>query len=121
MEFISALPTHAKTALQRPKIQRLKTGDAAEQRGSQRHPFDIVGTMNTVLVRGDGVAAYCCAHLLEQAGIAVALDRPDRPRLPALMLSESALALIADTFGNQDLFRDLPRIRTRVVLWGSGA
>jgi hypothetical protein len=77
--------------------------------------------MNTVLVRGDGVAAYCCAHLLRQAGIPVALERTDRPRLPAIMLSESALGLIADTFGHKDLFGDLPRIRTRVVLWGSGA
>jgi hypothetical protein len=77
--------------------------------------------MNTVLVRGDGVAAYCCAHLLQQAGISVALERPDRPRLPAIMLSEAALALIAETFGHTDLFRDLPRIRTRVVLWGPAA
>ena len=37
------------------------------------------------------------------------------------MLSERALALIADTFGHKDLFRDLPRIRTRVVLWGSAS
>ena len=76
---------------------------------------------SAVLVRGDGVAAYCCVHLLQQAGIPVVLDRPARPRLPAIMLSESALALIVDTFGHKDLFRDLPRIRTRVVLWGSGA
>jgi hypothetical protein len=75
--------------------------------------------MNNVLVRGDGVAAYCCAHLLRQAGIPVALDHTDRPRLPAIMLSESALSFIADTFGHKDLFRDLPRIRTRVVQWGS--
>ena len=74
-----------------------------------------------MLVRGDGVAAYCCVHLLQQASLPVVLDRPDRPRLPAIMLSESALALIADAFGQKDLFRDLPRIRTRVVLWGSGA
>ena len=54
---------------------------------------------SAVLVRGDGVAAYCCVHLLQQAGIPVVLDRPARPRLPAIMLSESALALIVDTFG----------------------
>jgi hypothetical protein len=76
--------------------------------------------MNRVLVRGDGVAACCCAYLLGQAGIPVALERPSRPRLPAIMLSETAVSLIADVFGHKDLFRDLPRIRSRSVLWGSG-
>jgi hypothetical protein len=77
--------------------------------------------MERVLVRGDGVAAYCCVHLLGQAGIPVALDRPSRTRLPAIMLSETAVSLIADVFGHKDLFRDLPRIRSRSVLWGPGA
>jgi hypothetical protein len=77
--------------------------------------------MKTVLVRGDGVAAYCCAHLLGQAGIPVALERPSRPRLPAIMLSEAAIHLIADVFGHKYLFEDLPRIRSRTVIWGKGA
>jgi hypothetical protein len=75
--------------------------------------------MQPVLIRGDGVAAYCCAHLLQQAGIPAVLDRPTRPRLPAIMLSEAAISLLADVFGRSDLFHDLPRIRTRTVLWGS--
>jgi hypothetical protein len=74
--------------------------------------------MNRVLVRGDGVAAYCCVHLLQQAGIPVALERLNRPRLPAIMLTEAALALLADIFGQKELFRNLPRISTRTVLWG---
>jgi hypothetical protein len=49
----------------------------------------------------------------------VAFDRPSRPRLPAIMLSEAAVNLIADVFAHKDLFRDFPRIRSRVVLWGS--
>jgi hypothetical protein len=77
--------------------------------------------MTPVLVRGDGVAASCCVHLLGQAGIPVAFDRPSRPRLPAIMLSEAAISLIADVFAHKDLFRDLPRIRSRAVLWGSDA
>jgi hypothetical protein len=77
--------------------------------------------MEPVLVRGDGVAASCCVHLLGQAGIPVRHDRPTRHRLPAIMLSESAIALIADVFGRKDLFRDLPRIESRSVLWGPGA
>jgi|SRR5579871_336382 len=73
-----------------------------------------------VLIRGDGVAAYCCAHLLGQAGIPAVLERPSRPRLPAIMLSEAAIRLLADVFARHDLFHDLPRIRTRAVLWGAG-
>jgi len=75
----------------------------------------------TILVRGDGIAAYCCAHLLAQAGVRVALDRPSRPRVPAIMLSEAAVSLLADVFGHKDLFRDLPRVRSRSVLWGEQA
>jgi hypothetical protein len=37
------------------------------------------------------------------------------------MLSEAAISLIADVFAHKDLFRDLPRIRSRAVLWGSDA
>ena len=77
--------------------------------------------MKAVLIRGDGVAAYCCAHLLTQAGIPVALERPIRRRLPAIMLSEAAIHLIADVVGQKNLFRDLPRIQSRTVVWGFGA
>lgn len=80
-----------------------------------------MGNRPAVLIRGDGVAAYCCAHLLGQARIPVALDRPSRPRLPAIMLSEAAIRLIADVFGRERLFDDLPRIRNRAVLWGLDA
>jgi hypothetical protein len=37
------------------------------------------------------------------------------------MLSEAAQELIRDIFQNNDLFRDLPRIRKRVVAWGPEA
>ena len=74
--------------------------------------------MHRVIIRGDGIAAYCCAHLLKAAGIRVSLDQTDRPRLPAIMLGEAALALIRDVFEQDDLFRDLPRIEKRVVAWG---
>jgi hypothetical protein len=72
-------------------------------------------------VRGDGVAARCCAHLLQQAGIPVSLDRPSRPRLPAILLSQTALSLLRDVFGEKELFRDMPRIPTRTVLWGQAS
>ena len=74
-----------------------------------------------VVIRGDGVAAYCCAHLLRKAGLQVALERVDRPRLPVIMLGEQALALIRDVFEQPGLTDGLPRISQRIVAWGSNA
>ena len=74
-----------------------------------------------VVIRGDGVAAYCCAYLLSQAGVRVALERVDRSRLPIILLGDQALALIRDVFGQPDLFRHAPRIRKRTVAWGFGS
>ena len=77
--------------------------------------------MQPVSIRGDGVAAYCCEHLLRRAGVPVSAERPSRARVPAIMLSEAAVALIADVFGHANLFRDVPRVRSRSVLWGPNA
>jgi hypothetical protein len=74
-----------------------------------------------ILIRGDGVAAYCCAHLLGKAGLGVALEPVDRPRLPIIMLGHHALAFIRDIFDRPDLFRDAPHIRKRMVSWGPDA
>ena len=41
--------------------------------------------------------------------------------LPAIMLSEAALALIRDVFERPDLFHAAPRITRRVVKWGRNA
>jgi hypothetical protein len=35
------------------------------------------------------------------------------------MLSEAAISLLADVFSHKDLFRELPRIQSRAVQWGS--
>lgn len=75
----------------------------------------------SVAIRGDGVAAYCCAHLLLDAGFRVAVQRLDRPRVPAIMLSDAALDLIRDVFGLPSLFSGLPRIERRNVVWGNSA
>jgi hypothetical protein len=72
----------------------------------------------TVAIHGDGVAALCCAHLLRNAGFRVATQRIDRPRVPAIMLSEAALELIRDVFERPLLFAGLPRIERRIVAWG---
>ena len=74
-----------------------------------------------IAIRGDSVAAWCCAHLLTKAGIRPALERAARPRLPAIMLSEAALGLIRDVFESPDLFRSAHRITHRCVSWGHRA
>jgi len=74
----------------------------------------------SIRVRGHGVAAWCCVHLLAKAGFQPALEGTTRPRLPAIMLSEAALALIRDVFDRPDLFATAPRITRRVVSMGQG-
>jgi hypothetical protein len=74
-----------------------------------------------VIIRGDGVAASCCAYLLSKAGLRLDLQPVDRPRLPVILLGEHALVLIRDIFDQPGLFADLPRIRKRIVAWGPGA
>lgn len=75
----------------------------------------------SAIIRGDGVAAACCRHLLSRSGWRVDTDHVSRPRLPALLLSENAVALMRDVFGDPDLFRNSHRIRRRVVAWGPRA
>jgi hypothetical protein len=77
--------------------------------------------MTGILIRGDGVAARCCAHLLARSGVPVSFQPADRPRLPAIMLSEPAQALIREIFNRENLFRNLPQIRKRIVAWGRSA
>ncbi len=71
-----------------------------------------------VLIRGEGIAARCCAHLLASAGLRVSCERSDRPRIPAVLLSDAAVALIRDVFGQPGLLADSARIERRVVAWG---
>jgi len=77
--------------------------------------------MPHVLIRGDGVAGRCCAHLLSRAGLAVTGEPAGRARLPAILLGEAAQRLIGDIFGLHRAFDDLPRIRQRIVAWGPKA
>jgi 2-polyprenyl-6-methoxyphenol hydroxylase-like FAD-dependent oxidoreductase len=74
-----------------------------------------------VHIRGTGIAATCCAHLLTQAGHHVTRDPVDRPGVPAILLSDQALALIRDIFHQPSLFADRPRITRRIVAWGDAA
>jgi hypothetical protein len=72
-------------------------------------------------ILGDGVAANCCVYLLDAAGIRVAIDRADRPRVPALLVGTATQALMADVFQRPDLFRGARPISRRIVAWGPSA
>jgi len=74
--------------------------------------------MATVLIRGDGVAACCCARLLELGGLRPAFATGDRPKVPAVMVGEATQKLLRDVFERDALFDGLPRILHRVVAWG---
>src|SRR5215472_5762528 len=77
--------------------------------------------MAGVLIQGQGVSAYGCAHLLDVAGYLVRVQLADRPKLPALLLSESTQRLACDIFGKPGLFDGLPQVEQRVVAWGPNA
>jgi hypothetical protein len=77
--------------------------------------------MRYVRIRGGGVAGRGSAHLLARAGFQTVVESINRPRVPAIMLSETTQKLLQDTFDRPGLFRDLPRIRKRIVTWGAGA
>ena len=74
--------------------------------------------MATIVLRGDGIAALTCGHLLQSAGFGVSIERAPRAYLPALMLSASSQALFRDVLELRDAFSSLPRIQKRVVKWG---
>jgi len=77
--------------------------------------------MATIAIQGDGVAACCSAFLLKRAGNRVSLKPTNRSRVPAIMLSDAALELIREVFGNPHLLRGAHRIQKRVVAWGRDA
>lgn len=76
--------------------------------------------MTTIAIRGSGIAASGCAHILTGAGFRVAIEHVRRPSVPTIMLSDPALELIRGVFDRPDLFSDRPRVRRRVVAWGGG-
>jgi len=75
----------------------------------------------TILVRGSGIAAYCCLQLLQRQGTTVAAGETKLPKLPAILISPSTQKLLADIFQSKDMFEGLPSIQKRIVAWGAGA
>jgi hypothetical protein len=76
-----------------------------------------------VVVRGEGIAAVCCEHLLRMRGCRVATDGGGFAKWvasPTILVSQSTQKLLADIFESKDLFDGLPEIRKRVVAWDGG-
>jgi hypothetical protein len=72
-----------------------------------------------VAIRGSGVAASCCAHLLADAGFAVSRLEGGAPRVPAILIGEGTQALLCDLYGRPDLFDGMFPIERRIVAWGA--
>lgn len=70
-------------------------------------------------ILGEGLAANCCAHLLNAARIRVTIEKTNRPKVPALLIGNATQALIEDVFERKDVFRGAQRISKRIVAWGS--
>ena len=73
-----------------------------------------------ILIRGNGIAACCCARLLQGQGTCVVVAEAKRPTLPAILVSESTQRLLADIFRGREVFGGLHQIRKRIVAWGAG-
>ena len=71
-----------------------------------------------VAIDGSGVAACCCAQLLQTSGARILINPEIRSHGPVLMLSEQTQKLLRDVFGSKPLFQDAVHIRQRIVLWG---
>ena len=64
------------------------------------------------------MAAACCYSLLTFQGTPVHWSSSRRVPVPAIMLSDAALALLRDCLGQPNLFADNRRITRRIVVWG---
>jgi hypothetical protein len=74
-----------------------------------------------VWIRGEGVAAACCAHLLDQAALGTLVESATRPKVPAVMLTGATQHLLHDVFQRSDIFAGVPAIDKRIVAWGRDA
>jgi len=75
----------------------------------------------SVVLRGTGVAALTCAHLLGGSGWAVHSAGQDRGAQLHLLLQENTAQLLAALWGDPDLLREAHRIESRTVCWAAPA
>ena len=80
-----------------------------------------VSRARPVWIRGEGIAAACCAHLLDQAGMGAVVESAARTNVPAIMLTGATQHLLQDVFERNDMFAGVPVIDRRIVAWGPGS
>ncbi len=78
-------------------------------------------TLTPVELVGSGLAATCCAKLIQRSGITCVTRPTNRSKAPTVMLSRPTQNLLIDIFERADLFEGLLPIRERVVTWGPNA
>jgi len=82
----------------------------------------IASATESVILKGDGIAAACAGRLLIDAKMDCALIAAERPKLAAILLGEQTQRLLQEIFEtNQNgagLFSGFTRITKRIVLWG---
>jgi len=76
--------------------------------------------MGGIEIRGEGVAAACCAYVLGRGGFRISRVRGTRARVPAIVVSRGTQALIEDVFETEGLFAGCPQVERRTVGWGRG-
>ena len=74
-----------------------------------------------VSIDGSGVAAVCCARLLQMQGATTSIAQAVRSHGPVLMLSDQTQKLLKDVFGPEPLSPGAHHVRRRIVLWGKHA
>jgi len=73
--------------------------------------------LNSVLISGEGLAACCCAKLLQRAGVPIQVERLRRPTVPAILTSPATASLLRDIFEDATIFDGFHPIRWRKVAW----
>ncbi len=71
-----------------------------------------------ISIQGCGIAASCCARLLQRKGLAVHFAPVMQHSGPTLLVNRSTQLLLAEVFDDGDLLKGLPSVSRRVVRWG---
>lgn len=74
-----------------------------------------------VAIDGSGVAACCCAQLLQASDTGILINADLRNHGPVLMLSGQTQKLLSDVFRSETLFQGAVAVRRRIVLWAKDA
>lgn len=74
-----------------------------------------------VHIRGEGLAAWCSFRLLSRSGFRVTVERHRRGNPRLILVGDPTQALLNELAGDPSPFRDVARIRRRIVAWGPDA